>query len=847
MAYLLNFLNIGVVNRSQRKLALCSLRIVPCNYGVILFCVLISMQGCGSACEDCQYKRKIPLVYEMIINESAVGNGVNLVDEQAKWKSGELSFQPQRVWKPEFTWDEPLYLAIDLQTNHQVNSVALYRVAELIDRTDAKVSLYVGQPFKWELLIEKQAVERNEWQHITFQPVETRYLRLKLEGGRVNIGELYLFGTPTNEDSHTSVVSQVTAKKITKRTTFDEMIGVNVLIDDPVGRFDFFGLVREYHNWHFTEEEGDPPYPDNVSHWNPGNSAWNFDAFYQNMHRLGMVGCPSIKENLKWLRKNHWEISTKPVLPGKNTEDPHAYIAHADHLFQYAARYGHTVVADSLLKLADNQPRESGLGYLRYFENWNEQNMWWKHRGEYFTPYEFAAMSSADYDGHQQALGTTVGLKNADSTAQLVMGGLANLNFDYVRAMKFWADHHRDGSFPADALNFHHYSSRKNGDERYAISPEADSLQKRLETLIKYRDQYLPGCELWLTEFGYDTNPDSPQGAPTIANLTSEVVQGIWLIRSLLAAAAAGVDRTAIYMLRDVKDDDTFVYNTSGITSSKHSGWQPKPAWYYLKTFAQSLKGMQFEQSLPSTSPNVRIYKFVTVDSSQNKPQAAYVVWCPTSTGEAIENYQLRLLPQETYGTVVHLADSTIGTRQTLDVATSGFVELSVSEKPIVILVSDKEFSQESLFPEKRQLVIKPEMISYPTESDKQLGHRNIENTGLADEQHTIGNPLLNQGSKTKSNWKTKGLKPEDYPYSAIIDFGKKTDISLFSFFDINDNGKLSVYTGEPGNWRLMLTDDLRRYNEWSNHAIDASTRFIRITKHTPTSHIGEIVVYSGQ
>ena len=845
MTHLPNFLIVGAAKCVKREGIGKNSYSADCRFYLLLFLMLASLQSCGSACEECDAERNIPLTYEMIINESAVGNGINLVDEQSKWKSGKLSFQPQQVWKPAFTWDEPLYIAIDLQNIHQIHSLALYRVVDLLDRTDAEVSIYIGQPFAWEPIISKQVVTRNEWQYITFSPLETRYLRLKIEGGKVNIGELFLFGAPADEDTRTKAVAQEAPAKTAKRTTFDEMLGINAFMDDPIGRYDFFGLVREYHNWRWAEHEEDQPYPNNVNHWNPGDSNWNFNALYQNLHRSGIVGCPSIKENLKWLRKNHWENNTKPLLPEANPEDPRSYIAHADHMFQYAARYGHTVVADSLLKLANDQPQASGLGYLRYFENWNEQDIWWKYRGEYFSPYEFAAMSSADYDGHQQALGTTVGLKNADSTAQLVMGGLAALNFDYVRAIKFWADHHRGGSFPADVLNFHHYSNYKDGDERYTISPEADNLLTKLETLVRYRDQYLPGRELWLTEFGYDTNPDSPQGAPAIGDFTPEEVQGMWLVRSLLATAAAGIDRTAIYMLRDVIDGDPSLYNTSGITSSKQSGWQPKPAWYYLKTFAQGLKGMQFEQAVPTGNPKVMVYKFARQSNGPGKPQAAYVVWCPTSSAEVVNEYELKLLPQETHSTIISLSNSAEGNVSELNAVASGSVKLLVSEKPTLILVSDDEFGRENMFDGKHQLIITPEMLSYTTETADLMNPERVSNTGLVDEQQSIGDPLMGQGTKTKSNWKTSGLKPEDYPYSAIIDLGRETSISSVSFFDVNNNDTLSIYTGEPSNWKLVLADDLLRYNQWSSHVINATSRFIRVTKHSPTAHIGEIVIYS--
>ena len=65
------------------------------------------------------------------------------------------------------------------------------------------------------------------------------------------------------------------------------------------------------------------------------------------------------------------------------------------------------------------------MNTLAYFENWNEENKWWKGRAAYFSPYEFAAMCSADYDGHRCAMGATVGVKNADPKALMVMAAAA--------------------------------------------------------------------------------------------------------------------------------------------------------------------------------------------------------------------------------------------------------------------------------------------------------------------------------------------------------------------------------------------------------------------------------------
>lgn len=778
----------------------------------------------------------------MVINENAVGKSQHLVDEQANWKSKSLAFQPQSIWRPDFSWNEPLHLAIDLQATYQVQRIALYRDAEFLDDIEGEVSIYYGEPFDWKPLLERESIERNKWQQLTFEPTETRFLRIKIEGGKVNLGELFCFGDLVSKVATDLSVDTVTTS-VSEKTTFDEMLGINAFIDDPIGRLDYFGFIREYHNWRWVEHEDDTPFPNNVNHWSPGNSKWDFDQFYRNMHKADILACPSIKENLKWLRRNHWEINTRPALPDDDASDPRSYIAHADHMFQYAARYGSRQIADSLLKLADDQVVKSGLGYLQYFENWNEQNIWWKGRAEYFTPYEFAAMSSADYDGHMQELGTTIGLKNADPEAKLVMSGLASLNLDYVKAMKFWSDHHRNGSFPVDVLNFHHYSRYQKGNKRHAISPEDDSLQAQLEELVAYRDQHLPTHELWLTEFGYDTNPNSPQGVPAIGSFTNEEVQGIWLVRSLLAISAAGIDRASIYMLKDVKDDDPSLYNTSGITSSKKSGWQPKPAWYYLKALSGYLKGMQFEQVISSTNQEgVFVYKFIRKTPDESRPRSAYVVWSGTSEGKVVDEYQLKLLPQEKYGLVVGLPSNNSQDQNTDIQQVNNIILLSVTEKPTVVLVNDQMFNK-SLFTVngRYKVELTPSMLSFDGSDDTQVDGM----LGLVDEQEVVGNPIMGGTTDPKTNWKTMKLKPEAYPYSAYLDLGEITEVSIVSLFDTNNEGDFSISVGESGNWQTIATDRLQQYKKWSHHIVNSATRYIRLTKHSPSANVGEVVIYA--
>ena len=97
---------------------------------------------------------------------------------------------------------------------------------------------------------------------------------------------------------------------------------------------------------------------------------------------------------------------------------------------------------------------------LRVF---NEVNGFWNGgRGGYFTPYEYAAMLSAAYDGHAGALGPGYGARTADPSIKVAMSGLSaqtgiiGINFDYLEAMHLWVLHNRPNrDFPAQAINVH--------------------------------------------------------------------------------------------------------------------------------------------------------------------------------------------------------------------------------------------------------------------------------------------------------------------------------------------------------------------------------------------------------
>lgn len=57
----------------------------------------------------------------------------------------------------------------------------------------------------------------------------------------------------------------------------------------------------------------------------------------------------------------------------------------------------------------------------------------------YVSPAEMAAMLSAAYDGHEGRLGPGVGIRTADPTMKVVMGGMASQSpVDTVKMILLW-------------------------------------------------------------------------------------------------------------------------------------------------------------------------------------------------------------------------------------------------------------------------------------------------------------------------------------------------------------------------------------------------------------------------
>lgn len=655
------------------------------NYTLaLLFLTVTSLQA-----------QKIKLLPQNIINISAKADANTLIDEQAiaaDPKSGSGGI-PKTTFNNGYQGADiyyPLEVVIDLFGLHTLTDIYFYD----INGSDSLI-ISTGNPGSWIPLIKTVTNGYMSWKAFPINKT-TRFIHLKFKSPSTLITEIVLYGAASGP-----VILPVAPVPVAmKHPLMDDFIGMNSFHDVPDSIQKVVTQIREYHNWDWDEGNKDVSYtgyPNNQYAWNPSwvsgtGWGWNFDDVYTRSLKNGLVMQPDLMRCAPYMTGNDATKSeVKPVRNGKNPEVPASYTEHADYLYQFAARYGKVAKPASTLKLRPDNSPKSGLGLVRYLENWNEQDKNWLDRNSYFSPFEFAAMCSADYDGHMGTMGNTAGVKNADPSIKMAMGGLAGMDTLYIKSMLFWSQQIRNGSFPADILNFHHYSNDAGGQggaQTKAISPEDDNLKNKVASVVAFRNRNLPGKEVWLSEFGYDSNPSSVQSAPPIGIQSPWETQARWLIRAYLAIVAGGADRAHMFMLRDVDGSQSGIFSSCGLTTAtKHDGVSPaytkKNSWYYVYTFRKRLTGYRFKQEIFSGNPNVLIYSF---ENEYHPDSIIYIAWAPTSKDITVKDYVLQF-PNALSVSEVELTNKDTSGLQTSLILTNQSVKVDVDEKPDIFLI----------------------------------------------------------------------------------------------------------------------------------------------------------------
>jgi hypothetical protein len=730
---------------------------------------------CFTSCVESrpELKNHYPLSPLMVVNETGCGYGIHVADEQ-------YASEPKTTWNG---YDKAF--CKDLKASLVLNLMQTLHITELYIYSEGANEVSIQAPL--DAAAKKEQL-KSGWNKITLN-VSSSYVRIGLTTQNP-LGEILV-----NADK--PYPSITTPKRPQSKVLVEDFIGTNAFVDVPLGLLEPFGCVREYHDWPDWSE----PQQDSF-HIANSPQGFDFEFFYQNLQKQGKLVVPVLQKSPKWLTQMT-NAESKPLKTNTPADNPASYERHSLFLSKYSSFF-----------------QNPARGNVSYFENWNEPDKWWEHDVSYFTPYQYASMTSADKDGH---LGTLQGISGMGN-AKLVMAGLANPKIDYLHALKFWCDQYRKGHFAWDVINLHRYSNSAGAADntpQAGICPEKARLYEEMTDIVRFRDLHTPKAEIWMTEFGYDTQK-SPQQCAAIGDKNSELVQADWLIRSYLLLYAAGVDKAFQFMIRDFGKEG--LYATCGLyaTTSKTEA-RLKPAWNYINTLKGALQGSYLSAiSLDTLSG---LYK-MTLKNAQDPLLTTTVLWLGSQENKEME-YDLgendRLKTK-----IIRLSPH----------SPNGDASLSGQNRKIIITETPLFIQQhpEGKYPTAYYLQ-KVQSTQMKTSSSD-----GISDKILLDEQ-TKNDPLfgLNMSNPT-TFWKSTS-KPNANE-EVVFSFPKKKYIHSLQLFDGAGTGEISIFAKKDKTWQLITTVKMNLYNKWKTCILNVETEEIKIQKSKQLPDIGEALYY---
>ena len=556
-------------------------------------------------------------------------------------------------------------VTLDLGAMHYLDSIYVF-----FEEAGDAITFETGEPFKYDNTV-TYACDSMSWSKVEIKR-QTRYVNIKFKNGQAP-SELAVYGIRTGK------YDPINTEKHDYKN-FDYFIGMNGNQKDKSATLKCAPYFRDYINWLWCFNKSVYPTSPGTTYSTDMSSTYN--SKYKYLTEYGITApVPCFMFTGKDFEVSSIEDYVKPE----------TYVMYGEFLYQTALRFGYNKdysfqTNKDLIKILDAK-RASGFNQnrIQWIEAGNEPN---GEGNDGFSPYELAALTSCSYDGHCNTViaptGSGVGVYNANSNVKMAMAGLAGVGTRYIQAMSFWLKHNRaDGKLGLDAFNVHTYCKKLityNGYQVYVgVCPEIGKITEYVIELCEWRDKYYPDKEVWLTEFGWDTNTSyqTENACHPYADFTAREIQAMWIVRAYFMFAAAGVDRCALYMASDLGDEATSTgkYGTSGVISS--SG-EFKDSYYYIYTLRNTMGDMHFAEIIDSGNENVWIYRF-----ENDNGKSCYALWCPTMDDVRVDGYKLNI--DGTKATMTEFKNLEIsGVSSDLTVE-NGVVTVNVSERPILV------------------------------------------------------------------------------------------------------------------------------------------------------------------
>jgi hypothetical protein len=620
---------------------------------------------------------------------SGYGNPMNLFDENADPANGLVSHPhtsplPNSKMGIFYPPGKGLRIVADLHDNYGLSDFYIYDQSLASD----SVWLYTGAMNNWTLVAAYASAGNPAawgWQHFRLAQ-DARYVMIRFNSAKPVISEWVMYGNLRQKLPADSVPRLPALPAPTLR----QFAGTNAYDYVQPALLQPFQQTRLYQMMDYYDVDTVNAYPNNKISLNALHLPQLQQPRYyaDSLRHYGNQLWMSIRGQSKELQRQGLTEKDKPVTrPGMDTEDPLSYGRHAKTFWNMAALFGSTKCDTNLIDVND-MPRFSGLGLMDRFENGNEEDGYWTPY--YWTPADYFAVSSADYDGHEGRLGPKHGLHQADRNSRLMTSGMIQLDTNRVKTLNFLCSQLRsDKKFIWEGgVQYHYYSNAATSNLQSplrGISPEEDHLRQKLAKVRAFHNRLLPGIPLILGENGYDRNQQSWQRTPILPGYNEAQSQGIMVIRSLVAAFMAGFDGYNQYMMRNATNDENAAgpYASSGMIGGP-ANTVIYPIWYYWSAVVNQLGAYQPDAIVSETGP-VWIYR---LKSKADPAKKAFVLFCPTTNGSIVKKFILNTQNNNNQiYTEIKLSDkSSSGIAKTGQIK-NNFIQADVGESPIIILI----------------------------------------------------------------------------------------------------------------------------------------------------------------
>lgn len=256
------------------------------------------------------------------------------------------------------------------------------------------------------------------------------------------------------------------------------------------------------------------------------------------------------------------------TIPQRNSNIGH--LRAAQGLYVYAERGG-TVSALPNYTVTPGQRMLKGARLYNMVEPSNEPDAWWTNLDGFWNGKTMFYHWNMAYDGNKgQYADSLAGAKNADPNILVTTSGMATDRVDQLFAAieqaRLVRGYNVDSTIdvPFNVVSAHIYPSAEGqfGFGNTGGLPPEQAMIPQVRNYVWVIEHFAPSAQLFISEWGYDQNVNSPLRAGQFGSYSREVVGGFWMVRAMLGMEASGVDRSQYYRLyQDWPEDNS---NTNG-------------------------------------------------------------------------------------------------------------------------------------------------------------------------------------------------------------------------------------------------------------------------------------------